>query len=200
MVAAVIIASGWCTACSQRTEFIPHPDVDADVRLQHVPGTATEQDASGRCPNHADHAPSSVEEDHRDRSPHAERVDRSAPLEQQPFVWTNRSREKSDRSLPPRASGAHVQPFPTRTRHHEPSHSRSLAAAGDATRRTSVGLAGFEPATRGLKAPCSNQAELQALYQRESYGHEDLRLRRLPLRASASSETRPERTRVGAAC
>ena len=25
-----------------------------------------------------------------------------------------------------------------------------------------VGLAGFEPATRGLKAPCSNQAELQA--------------------------------------
>ena len=25
-----------------------------------------------------------------------------------------------------------------------------------------VGLAGFEPATRGLKAPCSDRAELQA--------------------------------------
>ena len=39
---------------------------------------------------------------------------------------------------------------------------RGLLPAASEGGDRSVGRAGFEPATRGLKAPCSNQAELQA--------------------------------------
>jgi hypothetical protein len=147
-------------------EDVAKPHVRPDMTFEHVPGAAAEQHASGRRAIDADHTPGPIQEHDRDRVSHADRMDGPAALEEQPFA-----RSEFARSQPPRPflalhrhvdgphvvawSGQHDLPHRLSLRRR---HRPTLATIGD----THVGLAGFEPATRGLKAPCSYQAELQA--------------------------------------
>ena len=143
-------------------EDVAKPHVCPDVTLEHVPRASAEQHPPGRGTIDADHTPGSIQERDRDREPHAHRVDGPAALEEQPFA-----RSKSARSQPSRpftALRGHIDGPHVVARSgqldlsHRPLHRPTLMSVGD----THVGLAGFEPATRGLKAPCSYQAELQA--------------------------------------
>ncbi len=89
-----------------------------------------------------------------------------------PKVWTLRHRRKSiawpggshPRLRRPRMRSRRVVGVSTTQRRRRGSINSSRCIRRPYARApTSVGLAGFEPATRGLKAPCSNLAELQAL-------------------------------------
>ena len=61
---------------------------------------------------------------------------------------------------------ARAQQLPARDRHRAsaevPRHVRPIVGEHGSAGGFAVGRAGFEPATRGLKAPCSNRAELPA--------------------------------------
>ena len=147
---------------ARRAEDIAQPHVCSDVTLEHVPRTAAEQHPPGRRAIDADHTPGPIQERDRDREPHAHRMDGPAALEEQTFARSKVALSKPVHPFTalrghvdvPRAGAWTGQDHPS----HRPSHSATLTTIDDIL----VGLAGFEPATRGLKAPCSYQAELQA--------------------------------------
>ena len=135
--------------------------------LEHVADARAGQDESARRDGeHPQEPVLAIEEDDVDREPHPEGVDRAAPPQQERVVGAQRrATEQPSRALAARRGLEE----PDRAERGDP-HAGTLPGAADAPgRRTApgcaeraVGRAGFEPATRGLKAPCSNQAELPA--------------------------------------
>ena len=131
---------------------IPNAHVSSDVALQHVSRAPAEQEPAGTGSDHPHRPPRPIEEHDRDGDPHPERVDRSASLEQHRRVRTGRSSAEPSSPLAPGGRCVHAPSSAARPEGHERSHQANVAARADILL---VGLAGFEPATRGLKAPCS---------------------------------------------
>ena len=139
-------------------------EVRAGWALEHRAGAEPRPcEPAGRHPAHADDAPSRVEEHHRDRETHAERVHRTAPREQHRVVRGKEATvSQTAHPFPSRHRDLDVPDPAARVHELRAPHTRTVSGLTDTGHRE-VGRAGFEPATRGLKAPCSNRAELPPL-------------------------------------
>ena len=138
-------------------------EVRARGTLEHRAGAEPRPcEPAGRHPAHADDPPSRVEEHHRDRQTHAERVHRTAPREQHRVVRGKEATvSQPAHPFPSRHRDLDVPDPAARVDELRAPHARTVSGLTD-TGHPEVGRAGFEPATRGLKAPCSNRAELPA--------------------------------------
>ena len=144
-------------------EPVARPHGGFGSALQDVSHTGPrQQEAAGTHRADRDHAVAGIERHHGDGRPHAERVYRPAPPEEHAVLEGKRySPTQATRTL---TSGGGLVDRPHAASgpwNGAPSHPVNVAAPDD-TAPSGVGPAGFEPATRGLKAPCSNQAELRA--------------------------------------
>ena len=137
-----------CSTCG--AEAIADPKVRSAGGFEHVTSPKAGDDhASGPASPHLDHPHLPIQEDDRDRLLHAERVHAPASPEEHRLARAGRRvAPQPTHPLPP-GLGNQDAPLAAGPVHLDDLHGATVRSVSD------VGRAGFEPATRGLKAPCS---------------------------------------------
>jgi hypothetical protein len=92
------------------------------MAFEHLTRTAVDDDPSRRGSRHTGHAPRGIQEDDGDRKRHADRVYRSAALEQQGLVWVERSPAEPSHPFPSLRRHVHPPPRTAWTGDGQPSH------------------------------------------------------------------------------
>ena len=140
-------------SCSN-AEGVAYPDVAPDMTFEHVACTTAEHQPPRRHALHSRHTPGRIEERDRDGHAHPEGVHRSAALEQEPFIGPWVASSEASRACAMRDGNVHLPSRAASSMHDHRWHRATISVSADID---PVGRAGFEPATRGLKAPCSDQ-------------------------------------------
>ena len=154
-----------CSGAPDLTHVDPEPIADPNIDIGRTlhdaahPPRGRHEVARPHDPDIED-AKRAVETNHGDREPHPERVNRRCVRDPERLVLSKRGvSAEAACSFGPGVGDLASQARCPRTFQDDAVHLATLASAADIERVRGWrgGRAGFEPATRGLKAPCSNQ-------------------------------------------